>query len=129
VVSLPGYVSDMPELMAAADVFVLPSVEVPGSPREGLPVVIMEALASSCPVVTTAVSGNSEIVEDGVNGRLVPQHNPAALADAIVSVLQDPDRARLGENGRRIVEERFDLDRSVHNHAELFLRLIESRRR
>ena len=127
-VSLAGYVQDMPELMAAADVFVLPSVELPGSPREGLPVVIMEALASGCAVVTTAVSGNSEIVEDGVNGRIVAQHDPAALADAIAGILADPDRARMGENGRRIAVERFDLDRSVRQHAELFIHLIESPR-
>lgn len=125
-VTLPGFVGDMPELLAAADVFVLPSVELPGAPREGLPVVIMEALASNCPVVTTRVSGNPEIIEDGVNGRLVPPGDPPALAAAVAGILEDPDRARLGEAGRRIVDERFSIERSVARHSELFLRLIES---
>lgn len=126
-VSLPGYVKDMPELLVAADVFVLPSVELPGSPREGLPMVITEALASGCPVVTTAVSGNREIVSDGVNGLIVPQQDPAALAAGIVRILRHPDRRRMGENGRRIVTERFGIERVAGEYTDLFLRLIEGR--
>jgi len=127
-VVLPGFIKNMPELLAAADVFVLPSVEVEGSPREGLPMVIAEALATGCPVVTTAVSGNKEIVRDGYNGLLVAQQDAGALADGITRILTDPDRKRMGENARRTVEERFSIEGVAAQYADLFRRLIEQQR-
>jgi glycosyltransferase involved in cell wall biosynthesis len=124
-VRLPGFVENMPDLMRAADLFVLPSVEVKGAPREGLPMVIAEAMATGCPVVTTDVSGNKEIVTDGVNGRIVAQQDAAALAAGIIGVLSDPDRARLGENARRTAEESFGIQGAAARYARLFLELIE----
>jgi glycosyltransferase involved in cell wall biosynthesis len=127
VVSMPGYLSDVPELYAAADLFALPSVELEGAPREGMPMVILEAMAAGCAIVTTSVSGNTEIVRDDFNGRIAPQQDPAGLADAIIAVLNDPQRPRFGANGRRFVEEHHSIERVAGQYGELFLRLIESR--
>jgi glycosyltransferase involved in cell wall biosynthesis len=124
-VLLPGFVENMPDLMRAADVFVLPSVEVAGAPREGLPMVIAEALATGCPVVTTDVSGNKEIVTDGLNGRIVAQQDAEALADGVIRVLADPDRNRLGEAARRTAEENFSIQIATSRYTRLFLDLIE----
>ncbi len=97
---------DLRPAYSAADVFALSSL------WEGLPYVILEAMAHGLPVVSTNVDGIPEAVEDGVSGLLVPPRDPAALADAIVRLLGDPAmRARMGEAGQRIVRERFGLER------------------
>ena len=73
--------ADVAALLAATDVFVLPSF------AEGVPTVLMEALGAEVPVVTTRIAGVSELVEDGVSGLLVPPSDPSALADAVSSLL------------------------------------------
>lgn len=105
----------MPRLHRAARLLVVPSA------YEGLPYVIVEALREGTPVVATRVSGHPEVVEDGVNGRLVPVDQPRALADACVALLRDPDaRARLGEAGRRTVAERFDAERQIDAYVHYY---------
>ena len=97
-----GYRSDVPALLAAADVFVLPSRV------EGLPLTVLEAMAAARPVVATHVDGTPEAVVDGETGLLVPPGDIEALVAALDSLLDDSDLAcRLGEAGRRRVEERF----------------------
>lgn len=125
-VRLTGYVDRMPELLSAADVFVLPSVQEKGCPQEGLPMVITEALASGCPVVTTTVSGNKEIVHHEYNGLLVPDHDSESLAKAVSRLLTSPDRKRYGENARVTVEERFSIGTIANRYASLYLDLIEN---
>ncbi|HXT22856.1 MAG TPA: glycosyltransferase family 4 protein, partial [Thermoanaerobaculia bacterium] len=101
-----------------ADVFCLPST------YEGLPLAILEAMAAGLPVVATAVSGNPEAVEDGTTGLLVPPESAAALADALIALLTDPERRRrMGEAGRARVAERFSIDRVAERHLELLRRL------
>jgi len=108
VVHLLGFRDDLKEILAAADVFVLPSL------WEGLPIAVLEALSTGLPVVATAVDGTPRIITDGVDGLLVPPSDPEALAAAIHKLLRDPERARaLGERGRRTVQERFDVHRRV----------------
>lgn len=88
-VFLPGFVSHdrMSELYAAADIFVMPSVVHASGDRDGIPNVIMEALAHRIPVVATDVSGIPEVViEDGVTGRLVAQRDPEAVAAAVLGL-------------------------------------------
>lgn len=88
----------LPELYRWADVFVLPSFS------EGLPVVLMEAMATGLPVVTTQIAGVNELVTDGVHGAVVPAGRAERLADAIATLAADPDlRARLGAAGREAV--------------------------
>lgn len=89
---LLGYRRDVPELMAAADIFVM------GSAHEGLPVAIMEAFAAGLPVVATSVGGVPQQVREGVEGLLVPPGHPEALAAALVRVAADDElRARLAK--------------------------------
>jgi colanic acid/amylovoran biosynthesis glycosyltransferase len=91
-----------------SDIFVLPSFS------EGLPVALMEALAAGVPVVTTTVAGISELVEDGVNGYLVPPGAVEPLAKRLIQLLEDADlRQRMGQAGRIKVEQEFNLAQEV----------------
>jgi glycosyltransferase involved in cell wall biosynthesis len=78
---------------------------------EGLPTVLLEAMACGLPVVATAVSGNLEVISQGENGILIPPKKPKEMADAI-SILLDDDamRSRLGESARSTIEERYTWD-------------------
>ena len=100
-----GVRSDIPNLMAAADVVVL------ASDWEGLGLVVMEAAMASRPVVATAVGGVPEIVEHNKTGLLVPQGDEQALASELTSVLLDTGRrVRMGSGARRHAAEAFDLE-------------------
>jgi len=103
-----GFRSDLDRLFPAFTVFCL------SSHMEGLGTSLLDAMAFSRPVVATAAGGIPEAVEDGVTGRVVPVRDPAALADALADLIQNPDQARaMGAAGRRRFEERFTADRMV----------------
>jgi len=105
-VVMTGFRRDVPEVMAALDVLVLPSTR-----SEATSQVIPQALAVGTPVVATAVGGIPEIVKDGVTGRLVPPGEPAALAAAIEDMLTDVGRAHaMAHAGQALVRERFTVD-------------------
>jgi glycosyltransferase involved in cell wall biosynthesis len=96
-------------LLAEADVLVFPAVQ-----REGLPLVILEAMAAALPVVSTRTGAVADAVADGETGYLVPQRDPAALAAALARLAAAPaDRIRLGEAGRRRFQAAFTLEASV----------------
>ena len=98
------------ERYRTAAVFVLPSVTAADGDRDGIPNVVLEAMASGLPVVATRTSGIPEAVEEGGSGFLVPMHDPHALADRVETLLRDPVlRSRFGERGRALVAERFDV--------------------
>jgi glycosyltransferase involved in cell wall biosynthesis len=100
-----GYRDDVPALLAGCDVFCLPST------LEGLPLVVLEAMAQGKPVVASAVGGTPELVVDGETGLLVPPGDEEALADALDTLMRDPDRARrMGEAGLARVRAEFDAD-------------------
>ncbi len=116
-VQLVGYWPDLSEALAALDVFVLPSL------MEGHPLAILEAMAAAKPVVATDVGGNAEAIEPGVTGLLVPPAAPGPLADAILELLREPERAaRLGAAGRLAVERSFSLPAAVRANEEIYLR-------
>ena len=97
-----------------AEVFVLPCVVGADGDRDGIPNVILEAMASGLPVVSTDHSGIPEAVEDGVSGFLVPPEDASGLADALGGLLDDAElRRRFGEMGRKLVAETFDVDANV----------------
>ncbi|CAN5727864.1 glycosyltransferase family 4 protein [soil metagenome] len=101
---------DVIRMLAEADVAVLASLVTRGGKREGIPVVLMEAMATAVPVVATAISGIPELVEDGSTGFLVPPCEAEALADALQRLAYDPDtRRRVGMAGREKVLREFDL--------------------
>ncbi len=95
-----GFRADPERVIAGLDAFVLPSRF-----GEGLPMVLLEAMGAGVPVVTTPVEGIVEVVDDGINGRLVPVDDPASLAEALRSLILEPSRAvELGAAGRDTVK-------------------------
>lgn len=118
VVDLLGQIEAVAEVMAVADMVVLPSY------REGTPKVLLEAAAMGKPLVATDVPGCREVVQDGYNGLLVPAQNAQALAQAIETLLDDPARAvAMGANGRHKIEEEFAVDKVVQSTIQAYSRL------
>jgi len=113
-----GHRDDVPELLAAADIFVLPSIS------EGFPGVVLEAMALGLPVVASALPSVHEIVEPEASARWVEPGSARELARVIGDLLDDPElRQRFGERGRQIFEERFTLEKSARRMVELYRRL------
>ena len=111
-----GFRRDLDRLLAAFSVFCL------SSRLEGLGTTLLDAMAFGLPIVATAAGGIPEAVLDGVSGRVVPVRDPAALAQALVSVLGDEgQRAALGAGGRQRFLEHFTAERMV----EGTLRVLE----
>jgi glycosyltransferase involved in cell wall biosynthesis len=106
---------DLPRILAASDLFVLPSL------WEGLPMALLEAMASRLPVVATNVSGSREVLADGEAGILAPPGDPRALTAAIAGLLSDPARAAaMGPAGRERVELHYSAAGQAARHAELY---------
>jgi glycosyltransferase involved in cell wall biosynthesis len=111
---------------ARADAFCLPC-RIVGADRDGIPNVLVEAMAAGTPVLTTAISGIPELVTDDVDGLLVAPDDPGALAAAIQRLHADRALgARLGAAGRATVRRRFDGDRLAEQLAELFRAELDS---
>jgi glycosyltransferase involved in cell wall biosynthesis len=118
-----GSRDDVLDLLPALDLFVL------GSRFEGLPISLLEAMASEVPVVVTTVGGIPEAVTDGVEGTLVPPAAPQALALAVADLLQDPARrATLGTAAAARVRTDFSIARAVHRTEELYDQLLDGAR-
>lgn len=114
-VSFLGYRRDVAAWMAISDVIVMASV------REGLPYVLLEALALAKPVVATRVGGVPELIQDGETGLLVPPKHPERLAEAILYVLSHREEAtRLGKRGRERVWQEFSPKTMAHKMAEVY---------
>jgi glycosyltransferase involved in cell wall biosynthesis len=119
--------TEVAELLRTADVLAASSVPTRSGKREGIPVVLMEAMASGIPVVASGISGIPELVEDGLTGLLVPPGDPEALARALSRLHDDPLlRRELGLAGREKVVEEFDVRK---NAAELVRRFHAHARR
>ncbi len=114
-VHFPGFVPhrQVPALLQRAHLFIMPSIIDPHGDRDGIPTVIMEALAHEVPVVSTDVCGISEIVLPGKSGWLIPPEDPQALVRAIREALENPAEARRrGQAGKRLVAQEFDSRRN-----------------
>lgn len=120
-----GPVSDMPALYGAIDAFVLPAVS-----DEGLPLVVLEAMASALPVVATDVGGTNEAVRDGKDGRVVPPRDPEALALALLEVLASNSlRKAMGVSARARVCQFFSIETHVENVLSVYHAALAARNR
>ena len=113
------YREDEPDILAAYDIFVLPSILPDPSPH-----VVLDAMAASKPIVANAHGGVTEMVEDGDTGLLVPPNNPAAMSEAILKLIKDKRlRSSMGKRGRKRLEEKFSQQRFVREIEKLCLSL------
>ncbi len=115
-----GVRSDILQLLSESDVFILPS------DWEGVPLTVLEAMATGKPVIATTVGGVSELVEDGRTGILVPPKDPKALAQAILRLAKDPAmRESMGKEGQKRAIEKFDIKQTARQYEELYLKLLK----
>lgn len=114
---------EITRLLQDADVLAAPSVPTRDGRREGIPVVLMEAMGSSVPVIASNISGIPELVEDKVTGLLVTPRDATSLTNALECYFADPDlRRRLGQAGREKVVRDFDLSKNAENLAKQFVK-------
>jgi len=117
---LRAHATDIDDYLRAADVLVLPSH------REGLPNVVLEAMASGLPCVAADVSGTRDLVQDGRTGYTYAPDDVAALAGAVTAALS-PEGRELGRNGRRIAEDSFSLESIAQGYSRLYTDLLAAR--
>jgi glycosyltransferase involved in cell wall biosynthesis len=123
IVELPGAIlqDDLVQVYRQATLFALACQVLDNGDRDGLPNVLVEAMAMEIPVVATEVSGIPELVEHGTNGFLVPPRSPQLLADHMRRLLEDAAlRKRMAQEGRRKVLAEFDLERNTRRVLSLF---------
>ena len=114
-VRLLGERDDVPVILRALDVFVLPSL------GEGISNAILEAMATGIPVIATRVGGNSELVRDGITGRLIEPRRPGELAEVLTTYLGDAARARShGAAARGRAVDQFGLGRMLAGYTALY---------
>jgi glycosyltransferase involved in cell wall biosynthesis len=117
-----GVRHDVPDILAASDVFVLPSLS------EAASITLLEAMATGTPVVATNVGGNPEIVRHDENGLLTPRGDAPAMAMAIVRLLREPERAReLGAHAAEQVRRTYRLERTIDRYHTLYRELARRR--
>jgi len=129
-VIFPGFIPDdlFPNYLKASDIFILPSITDRSGDKEGLGLVLVEAMACGTPVIGTNVGGITDIITDGYNGFLVPEKRSKELADKIVEMLNDTDQANyLSENGLKTVQKYFSWDSICIKYLTLFSQVSESK--
>jgi glycosyltransferase involved in cell wall biosynthesis len=120
-VILTGFRRDVPEVMAALDVLVLPSTR-----SEATSQVIPQALAVGTPVVGSDVGGIPELVHEGETGRLVPPGDPGALAGAILASVREPERSRaMARAGQALILSQYTFDAAMARTIEVYRALLE----
>ncbi|NQT32164.1 MAG: glycosyltransferase [Candidatus Omnitrophica bacterium] len=115
-----GVRHDIPEILGASDIFVLPSLV------EGLSLAIIEAMAAGLAVVATNVGGNPEVVHDGITGTIIPPEDPEALSEAVKALLLDNRKLKtMGWDGRRVCREEFSQEIMIRKIEQLYDSLIK----
>jgi glycosyltransferase involved in cell wall biosynthesis len=121
-IHLLGFRTDIPNIFRGSDLFVLPTHQ------EALGQAFIEAMAAGLPVIGTHVDGVPELIEDNVNGLLVPPHDPVALRAAIVRMIDDPAlRQRLRDESLRITERGFTISDMADETASFYQRALHER--
>ena len=121
-IKLMGFRSDINDILSTWDIYIQPSL------WEGLCITIVEAMASSLPIVATNIGGIPESVIDGHNGFLVPPKDPKALADKIIELIDNPElRKTMSERSRKIAEEKYSLDKMIQDIEKVIDFLVEKK--
>jgi glycosyltransferase involved in cell wall biosynthesis len=116
---LLGVRRDVPDVLNAFDIFAM------SSETEGLPLVVLEAMASNLPVVSTNVGGIPNVVEEGRTGYLVPVTDEAALTDRLAALVQDPVlRREVGARARDVALAKFSAERMQRDYLDLYARVL-----
>lgn len=117
-----GYRSDVNDLLAQFDMFVLPSL------YEGLPLCILEAMAAAAPVVATNADGTNEVVRHGETGLLVPVQDPHALAQGMLAMLEDKPRAKaMGQAARELIRMEYNLENMIKQYEEFYMQVFQEK--
>jgi glycosyltransferase involved in cell wall biosynthesis len=121
-ISMLGHRGDMPSVYASLDIM------VSASRKEGLPIAILEGMASRLPLIATPVGAVPTVVLDGRTGIMVPPEAPDALASAVVNLLQDPSqRQRLGASARKLIEDEFSAARMTADYLRIYKKAISQK--
>ena len=119
-IHLAGYRHDAPELIAAADILVQPSIS-----GEGLPRTVMESLGYGTPSVITTTGGGKEVIEDGVNGFVVPTRDASAIAAKVIQLYENPQLVQsLSAECKKTLQTTFSLEATIDNYVKYFESLI-----
>ena len=118
-IHLLGFRNDIPDIMRTFDIFLLPSL------WEGFGIVLIEAMAAGKPVIATKTSSIPEIVADGKSGILVSPEDAESISDALLRLISAHEiRIKFGETGRKIVIEKFTIDRMINDYENIFHELL-----
>jgi glycosyltransferase involved in cell wall biosynthesis len=118
-----GFRSDIKDILATIELLAIPSL------LEGLPIVLLEGMAMAKPIVATRIDGMTEVLENSETGLLVPAKNPHKLAEAIIEILKNKTKADLlGQNARKIVEEKFSVKKMVEQTELVYEKLLTEKR-
>lgn len=114
-----GYRDDIAEVMGALDMFLFTSL------REGLPQVLIQAVATELPLATFDVEGACEVVEDGINGYIIPSKDTEGLAERVISMLENLEEAReMGKRGQEKIGDQWDVEKMKRDTVELYDKLV-----
>ena len=122
----PKTSDEVQRLMQESHIFLLPSVTSQSGDMEGIPVVLMEALATGLPVISTRHSGIPELIIDGESGFLVPEKNVEAIAEKLEYLIMHPEIwPEMGRKGRELVEQNFDIKKLNQNLINIYYSLLK----
>ncbi|MEW6614142.1 MAG: glycosyltransferase family 4 protein [Thermodesulfobacteriota bacterium] len=116
-----GFRTDIKEVLSAIDIIVIPSL------LEGFPMITLEAMAMAKPIIATNINGITEQITDGINGILIPPKNPSAIAQAIITLINNREKAKeMGLAARKKVEEEFSIEKMVSEIEKVYFSLMET---
>jgi glycosyltransferase involved in cell wall biosynthesis len=114
-IHLAGFRKDIPDIMKTIDVLLTPSL------WEGFGIVLIEAMAAGKPCIATKTSSIPEIVEDGVNGFLVPPKDSQSIADSLIKMISDPQLVqKMGQEGIETVKKKFTIEKMIKEYESIF---------